>query len=299
MTTRETVAGTQVAVELGPVQETLLIPLLGRAQETRKANGLLKDERAVEVLAALDYDFSKWERSKSLIGSCLRTRMLDEYVEGFLEQNPAGTVVEIGCGLNTRYNRVDNGTVRWFDLDLPDVIALRRRFFSDSNRQTMLEGSVLDPDWMGAVRQTGGPWMFVSEAVLIYLPSALAEEAIKQIARTFPGCQLAFDTTSQKMVDGQARHDAMRHLPKASWFQWGCDDPTVIETWDVGLHLLQSKTFMDASDSLQSHLPRALRLMVRWFPGLVRSRIQGYRLNLALQDRPMDDNDQPSASSVP
>ncbi|MEO0409803.1 MAG: class I SAM-dependent methyltransferase, partial [Cyanobacteria bacterium P01_A01_bin.135] len=135
---------TKVAVDLGPVQETLLIPLLGRAVQTQKGNGLIQDPKAVEIVNALDYDFSKWEKSRSLTGATLRTRMYDQDVQAFLNEHPAGTVVEIGCGLNTRFERLDNGQVRWFDLDLPDTIALRRQFFQDGPRRTMLEASVLD-----------------------------------------------------------------------------------------------------------------------------------------------------------
>lgn len=70
---------------------------------------------------------------------------------------PPGTVGEIGTGLNTRFERVDNGQVHWIDLDLPEVIALRRQFFTDSDRQRMIAGSVLDPAWTDTVRTSPGP----------------------------------------------------------------------------------------------------------------------------------------------
>ena len=155
-----------VKPDLGRVQETLLIPLLARARETERRRGLLRDPRAVELVRRLDYDFEKWEGGRSLKGAMLRARMFDRYVEDFLVTHPRGTVVEIGCGLDTRFDRVDNGRVRWFDLDLPDAVALRRRFFDDEPRRTMVAASVLDSAWMNAVKATGGPWMFVAEAVL-------------------------------------------------------------------------------------------------------------------------------------
>ncbi|MEL6225379.1 MAG: class I SAM-dependent methyltransferase, partial [Cyanobacteria bacterium J06627_8] len=134
-----------------------------------KENGLIQDEKAVEIVNALDYDFSKWKKSKTLAGATLRTRLFDEDVQTFLSSNPTGTIVEIGCGLNTRFERLDNGKARWFDLDLPDSMALRRQFFEDQPRRTMLAASVLDTDWMETVIDTGGPWCFISEAVIIYL----------------------------------------------------------------------------------------------------------------------------------
>ena len=275
---------TAVRPELGPVQETLLIPLLARARETEGRRGLLHDPRAQTIVRELDYDFSKWEGGRSLKGAMLRARMFDRYVEDFLAAHPGGTVVEIGCGLDTRFDRVDNGWVRWFDLDLPDTIALRRRFFVDEPRRTMLAASVLDTAWMDAVEATGGPWMFVAEAVLIYLDAPDAQRAIVGIARRFPGARIAFDTTAGRMVDTQDRHDAMRHLPQESWFRWKCDDPRAIESWGANLRLAASKTFADADRDLIDCLPLPLRLVARFAPFLLRRQAALYRLNLAAVD---------------
>ena len=90
-----------IRVELGPVQETLLIPLLARARETERPRGLLRDPRAREIMCGLNYDFSKWEDGRGPDGAMLRARMFDRYGEDFLAAHPGGTVVEIGCGLDT------------------------------------------------------------------------------------------------------------------------------------------------------------------------------------------------------
>ncbi|MEM9090114.1 MAG: class I SAM-dependent methyltransferase [Cyanobacteria bacterium P01_F01_bin.53] len=269
---------TSISVNLGPVQETLLIPLLGRAVETQKGSGLIQDEKAVEIVKALDYDFSKWKKSKALAGATLRTRIFDQDVQAFLQQHPTGTVVEIGCGLNTRFERLDNGQAQWFDLDLPDSLALRRQFFQDEPRRTMLEASVLDTDWMDAVAATGGPWCFISEAVIIYLDRGQAKQAITQIANRFPGAWILIDTTSQKMVDSQPTHDAMKYLSPDSWFRWVCNDPYEIETWGH-LRLVRSSTFLDAGPELMKYAPFPIALLARWAPWLIRKNIDGYRLN--------------------
>lgn len=268
----------KMSVSLGPLQETLLIPLLGRAIETRKASGLINAPRAVEIVDQLDYDFSKWENGRSLFGAVLRTRMFDDEVKAFLATHPQGTVVEIGCGLNTRFERVDNGSVRWFDLDLPDAIALRKRFFEDSERQSMVAASVLDPDWVEPIRATGGPFCFVSEAVLICLAAADAERVIRQLVSAFPaGSWMLTDTTPKAMVDGQARHDAMKHLPKSSRFRWAVDDPRDLE--GLGLGLIRSRSFPDAGSELIPHLPGSMRFLSRWAPRGLKRMTQGYRLN--------------------
>jgi O-methyltransferase involved in polyketide biosynthesis len=268
----------KTSVDLGPVQETLLIPLLGRAVETKKKSGLIQDPKAVEIVEALDYDFSKWRRSTSLTGATLRTRMFDQDVQAFLTQHPTGTIVEIGCGLNTRFERLDNGQAQWFELDLPDSLALRRQFFRDQPRRTMLAASVLDIDWMDTIAATGGPWCFVSEAVMIYLEKTKARQAITQIATRFPGAWLLTDTTDQNMVDSQSTHDAMRHMSTDSWFRWICDDPHEIETWG-NLRLVKSRTLLEADPDLIRHAPWNLALIMRWAPWLIRKKLEGYRLN--------------------
>ena len=94
-----------------------------------------------------------------------------------------------------------------------------------------------------------------------------------------PGARIAFDTTAARMVDTQHRHDAMRHLPRASWFRWRCDDPREIESWDANLRLEASKTFLDADGDLLARLPLPLRLTARFAPFLLWRQASLYRLN--------------------
>ncbi|WP_412180797.1 class I SAM-dependent methyltransferase [Streptomyces sp. ADMS] len=115
---------TERDVRLGTVQETLLIPLYGRAVENRKSEAVLRDPVAEELVAAIDYDFARFDGLPMLLGTVLRTTLFDRWAAAFLAEHPTGTMVEIGTGLNTRHERTDNGRARRFDLDLPDVIEL-------------------------------------------------------------------------------------------------------------------------------------------------------------------------------
>jgi O-methyltransferase involved in polyketide biosynthesis len=277
--------GDKQQVALGPVQETLLIPLYGRALETRRRGGLLHDQRALDIIERLDYDFTKWSKTNSPIGACLRTLMVDEDVQEFLTANPTGTVVEIGCGLNTRYERIDNGKATWIELDLPDSMALRRRFFSETRRRRMLAASALDTEWMVAVAATGGPWCFVSEAVLIYLDAPQVETVVRNLAASFPGAWLVMDTASMQMRDSQQKHDVMKTLPQASWFRWACDNPASITNW--GAQLVRSRDFLDASLELKKRFPFGLRLLATLFPSVLRKKMQGYKLNRYLLAAPL------------
>lgn len=264
-------------VELGPVQETLLIPLLGRAVETGKSNGLLRDPKAVEIVEALDYDFEKWRGIRSLLGASIRACLFDEEVGRFLQAHPDGSVVEIGAGLNTRYERLDNGRARWLELDLPDSMALRRHFFDDTERRRMVAASVLEDGWRDEVAQLPRPLCFVSEAVLIYLDAPQVEGVVRDLAERFPESWLVVDTVCSDMVETQHKHDAMKTLPRDSWFRWACEDPGSLEAW--GMSLAASRSFLDAPPSVLARLPLPYRVVFGWLPFLARKKLDGYRIN--------------------
>jgi O-methyltransferase involved in polyketide biosynthesis len=266
----------KLGISLGAAQETLVVPLYGRATMTRQGSDLIDDPRAVEMVEAIDYDFSRLDGSMSLVGSVLRTRIFDRWIARWLDANPTGTVVEIGAGLNTRFERLDNGTARWFELDLPDVVDLRRRFFDDNDRRTLLTGSVTDDAWHDTVAATGGPWFFAAEAVLIYLEPSEVSSALTAIGRRFPGSPLALDTWGTWMSDHQDEHDTIGKFEAR--FTWFCDDLTKLDTGGVDLTVVDSFTFVDAPRELLDLLPPALRDML---PALADDpQMTSYRQNL-------------------
>ena len=103
---------TKARIDLSGVPETLLIPLYCRAVENQRPDALVKDERAVDLMNRLDYDFSQVKFSAiDVLFTIMRVREFDRRTRDFLTAHPDGTVVSIGCGLDTRFDRVDNGTV--------------------------------------------------------------------------------------------------------------------------------------------------------------------------------------------
>ena len=249
------------SIQLGPVQESLLVPLYARAVDALRKRPILNDRKAVEMVQSIDWDFARFNQKQRLLGCVLRTAMIDEWVKDFLIHHPEGTVVEIGAGLNTRFERLDNGTLHWFDLDLPDVVGLRRKFFCDSGRRSILAGSVVDPGWIAAVRQSPGPYFFVAEAVFIYLTERDVRTALAQIAGNFPGASIVFDTAS----GGAVKHGNEDHarLKLDAHFAWVCEDPREIEGWKIGLRLVESRSGADIPRCLKSRLSFWMRFTMR------------------------------------
>lgn len=115
--------------KLKGVPETLLIPLWARATETQSSIPIVKDYKAVEMMKNIDYDFSKFDNTwLSQIGVAVRTELLDNSTKTFIHKYPNAVIINIGCGLDTRFFRLDNDKIKWYDLDLPEPIRIRKHF---------------------------------------------------------------------------------------------------------------------------------------------------------------------------
>jgi O-methyltransferase involved in polyketide biosynthesis len=243
---------------LGAVQETLFITLAARARETQRKHPVLRDPKAVDLLRSIDYDAAKYGRGAGGFVTVLRTAIIDFWVREFLAAHPAATVAELGTGLNARFERVDNGQVHWFDLDLPDTIELRRNFFADTGRRRMVAASVLDEDWLPAVAQSQGPYFFVAEGVLVYLPEEQAMATLARIAARFPGALIALDTYPRRTFEQQHKLAARKGMD-ARW-AWSCDDPRSLERF--GLEVRQSATITRPPRPMRARLPFRYRYLV-------------------------------------
>jgi O-methyltransferase involved in polyketide biosynthesis len=258
--------------ELGDVQRTLFVPLLARARETARKHPLLRDPKAVELVRAIEFDPATYDQSFMSFVVLIRTLILDWWVSQFLAAHPAGTVVELGTGLNTRFERTDNGSVHWIDLDLPDTIQLRRRFFADTTRRRMIAASLTDEDWLADVARRPGPYFFVSDGVLVYLREADVAATLTRIASRFPDAMLAFDTYPGVTFADQHKLAAKRGI--ALW-QWACEDPRSLEA--LGLVLTESATVTRPPDGVRARLPARYRLLLPLADPLL-----GRRLSLSL-----------------
>jgi O-methyltransferase involved in polyketide biosynthesis len=244
-------------VELGEVQRTLFFPLAARARETRKKRPLLRDPKAVEIVESVDFETAAFAMGPTSFLVTLRTLIFDWWVSQFLADHPDGTVVELGTGLNTRFERTDNGTAHWIDLDLPDTIELRRRFFADTERRRMVAASLLDEDWLAAVGELPRPYFFVSDGVLTYLTEEQVTGLLTRIAGRFPGALIAFDTYTRVSMAQQHKMAAKRNI--ARW-QWACDDPRSLER--LGLTLVESAGVTRPPAGLRARLPATYRYLL-------------------------------------
>lgn len=223
------------AVELGSVQKTLLLPLWGRAVETGEKRALLVDEAAARIVATIEYDFSTMARKISPITRLAwiaRSLHIDHTIRQFVEQHSAATIVNLGCGLDTTFERVDNGKLRWYDLDLPDVIELRSRYIQQGARRGFIACSVLDDTWIERVEVVGSV-LFVAAGVLYYFSESQVKAIFTRLADKFPGGELVFDACSPRGVT-LANKKVIRDggMDDNAQLKWGLGRADEIHEWD-------------------------------------------------------------------
>jgi len=227
---------------LSGVAETLLLPLYFRAIESQRPDALLKDEKAVALVEHMSFDFSRIKQAEhdeeSRVAVVLRNREFDRYARDFLARYPEAVVVHIGCGLDARFERVDNDKVEWYDLDLPEVIDLRRKFIGDEGeRYHFLAYSMFDSAWLNAVsahRQR--PFLFLAEGVLMYFEEAQVKSLVLMLHDSFPGAELVFDAFSPFFVWASNRRVARTKFGVRC--HWALKHGKDLESWGDGIRLL-------------------------------------------------------------
>ena len=202
----------KVPISLEGVSETLLMTLYVRSRETQRPDAMIRDEKAVEMVSRIETDFSRFRMQRhDEVAVLLRMKRFDSCVSDFLKRCPNAAVVHIGCGLDTRFERVDNGVVEWFDLDMPAVMALREKFIPiECIRYHTLAASVFEEDWLEEVnRFQPRPFMFIAEGVLPYFEEAQVKALFINLGKHFPGCEVVTDAHTPFVVWADNIHLAL------------------------------------------------------------------------------------------
>lgn len=231
----------KIAIDLGSVQKTLLLPLWGRAVETRKQKPLLIDTAAVQIIEKINYDFSTITNNMSEITRLawiVRCLHIDRTIEQFLLRHPKAAIVNIGCGLDTTFNRIDNGSLKWYNLDLPDVIELRKNLIPEPKRSVCIAGSFLDENWFHQVTVDDSV-LLIAAGVFYYFDEAEIKKFFIQLADIFPGSEIIFDAASPfGMKVANKKVIEAGGMDKTAFLKWGIETAKRIQTWDKRITLI-------------------------------------------------------------
>jgi len=211
----------KIKPKLNGVTETMLQSFYARAQYSKKNYRRFYDKKAVELVEQIDYDFSKASKDTIMSsGVIARTIVFDELVRAFIEKNPNCTVVNIGCGLDTRVYRMDNGCITWYNLDLPDVIFLRNQLFDENDRIFTIASSATDDTWTKAVKRRG-QMLFIIEGLSMYLSSQEVGKILSIIHNCFDNACVMMECMSPMWIDKQNVEKSIQTT--GAKFKWGAN----------------------------------------------------------------------------
>ena len=159
----------------------------------------------------------------SYYGILARAKTMDQEIKKFMDKYPDCVIVSVGAGLDTRFSRIDNGKITWYNLDLPEVIEKRKVFFEENPRVRNIPKSALDSSWTEDVEINGKELLIISEGVLMYFDENEVKNFLNILTDRFDKFTLYLDLLSKKLVNQARRHDTLKTMKNAE-FKWGVKD---------------------------------------------------------------------------
>ena len=266
-------------IEKNTVQETLVIPLFGRLVCSERFPELFSDPEAKRICDSLDYDFAekrkKMESAAGLFGAlevAQRQYDLRSEVEAYLKDHPKAAVVNLGCGLDDTFSKVDNGQCRGYNIDLPDVIKVRSELLPSGDRETNLACDLNDFSWMDKI-DAGGGAVFFAAGVFYYFRTADVKRLFQAMAKHFPGGVLVFDSCNERGAK----------LMRKTWLKeagitdvdafFSLENEAELNAWSDRFATVTAKSYMRGYRDIYSKVGLFHKLMIRFCDGLVRMKI--------------------------
>ena len=185
---------------LGVVEDTLFVPLLGRIYASERCPQVLYDPKALELKKQLPSGLPEQngQSQYTLLASAARSANMDRFIRAFLARRPDGVIVQLGCGLETAYYRCDNGSTRWYAVDLPHVVEYRRALLPEPERETYLAGDAFAADWIRQIRAgvPDAPILITAGGLFHYFEEAKVLRLF-QMLRRFGEVEVVFDAVSK------------------------------------------------------------------------------------------------------
>ena len=206
-------------IKLSGVPETMLQTIYARAKESR-GRGAIHDAKAEELIEKLDYDFSLADKDTAMrSGVIARTIVLDQLTKSWLAAHSSAVVVNIACGLDTRCYRI-SGYAHWYNLDLPETMAVREKLLPESGTISQIAMSAMD-DWGDAIKEQNALVLIVIEGLTMYLSEADVQRIFTVISRRFSQATVFVETMNPAM----ARHFKEKSIDAShAKFTWSVKD---------------------------------------------------------------------------
>lgn len=234
----------KIDINLVGVPKTLLLPLLGRAVFSSKPYSPIHDALAVEMIKNINFDFDTLSKK---IGNMklfwvARAYYFDQAIKSFLKKNPDATIVNLGAGLETTFFRVDNRKLQWIDIDLPEVIDLRKKLLPSHERVEMIAKSLLDFSWIKDVKKKGNKFLFFAGGVFMYFPEHDVKAILTKMGQQFPSSHLLFDVVSKKNLQYSNKLLSKANMTDVK-LDWAMSDYKELEQWSPNIKIISQASY--------------------------------------------------------
>ncbi|MBN2146157.1 MAG: class I SAM-dependent methyltransferase [Anaerolineales bacterium] len=254
-------------VDFSDVEATALLTLYGRALESSSQDPILVDEQAERIVRQIDDQiagtqdhllrmlYNRKIDPRLIVHIALRAQKYDQYARNFLSRYPDGVIVSLGCGMDTRFQRIDDGRMHFFDLDLPAMIRFKRGFLQETDRYQMIAASVLETGWMDqvAAARKGSPVLFIAEGLFMYLKPDQVRQLVVTMQTFFPGSEMVCEVVNQRWIRGvlgkiaAGKMQSRLKLGKGTEYCFGIASPDEMEAWSKGIHFIDRWSYFDSN----------------------------------------------------
>jgi O-methyltransferase involved in polyketide biosynthesis len=261
---------------INAVSETAFLTLQCHAMDAMSASPILNDKSADRILSFLKDMLSESNSPlhkklidnkvrKSLVTHiALRARQYDAYIKAYLDRFPDAAVINIGCGLDNRFERIDNGRIRFFDLDLPDIMHIKSMLFREKPGYTQLSQSVFELDWIDRI--DAAHVMLVAEGVFMYCKEQDLKNLFRALQNKLNNPEIVFEVVNSKWLKGwrkkamEVKLNKQLHFGKGAMFTFGIPDSNAIESWNPGYRFMDDWSFIDTCKLFSRKRERFIRL---------------------------------------
>ncbi len=170
----------------------------------------------------IEYDFSKFDdQEPTQVNIAVRTELLDKAVKSFIDKYPAATIINLGCGLDTRFSKVDNCKIHWYDLDLSESINIRKQFFQETDRHKMIAKSVFDYSWIDGIKADKNV-LIIAEGLFMYFTEQEVKDLMSKLIDALPGAEMLLETVPASLAKQSQKQDLIKKQYNIdAQFHWG------------------------------------------------------------------------------
>ena len=263
-------------IENNTVQETLIIPLYGRKVCSERFPNLFKDLEAERLCSMLDYDFEKkgkkMETTAGLFGAlevAQRQYDISCEVKDFLIDHPKAAVVNLGCGLDDTFHKCDNGTCYGYNIDMPDVIAVRNDILQERDREKNLAYNLNDFKWMDEIDSDNGV-IFFATGVFYYFKTEDVKKLFCEVAKRFSGGILVFDSCNKRGAKMMTRTWLKEAGIKDVQAFFSLENEKELLNWSNDFKSITSKSYMRGYRDIYNQVSGIHKLMIRFCDSFVK-----------------------------